>query len=91
MIAKPDVAIVFSSNKIGQWNYKLKKLLLFHLNLVTSERETFTTHLRMLDMFTSDMTFTKYVPRDKVVELLYGVSKKFSFLNTLLNLAYAYL
>lgn len=73
MILKPESIVISSCNKVTRWNYKLKKLLLFNLRLLASGRETFTTHLRMLDMFTSDVTLAKYVHRDEAVELVYEV------------------
>ena len=52
----------------------VKKHILFHLRLLVCGNETFTTHLRMIDMFTSESTLARYIRGGKVVEFVYEVS-----------------
>lgn len=75
MLLMPDVIISSCCKKINHWFYKLKKLLFFHLKLLTVGRETLNTHLRIIDLFTSDTTLAKYIQPNEVTQLLLEVSE----------------
>ena len=73
MLSKQDQIVISSYNKINNWNYKLKKLLYFHLKLLTPGRDTFATPLRMIEVFTTDSVYMKHLKCDNVSEYLTDV------------------
>lgn len=74
MLSKADLIAVSSYNKINHWNYKLKKLLYFHLKLLTPGRDSFATPLRMIELFTSDTLYKKHIQSEKISDYLIDVS-----------------
>lgn len=74
MLLTPDIIISSCCKKVNHWFYKLKKLLFYHLQLLTVGRETLNTHLRIIDMFTSEATLAKYIQPNEVTDLLLEVS-----------------